>query len=70
MALPCDVSQPAHLTDLKVLLSLLAVVFISIQGLLRNMCLDVNYQSSWEILNCVSLKLKNTSLSNLLILQH
>lgn len=68
MALRHEVRQPACLTNLKVLWSLLALVFLYIQGLMINMCLDVNYQSSWEILNTFLLELKNITLSNVLIL--
>lgn len=70
MALPYDTSPTARLTDFKVLLLLLVLVFMSIQGLDINTCLDVSYQSSWEILTLFLLELKHTTLSNLVILQN
>lgn len=35
---------------------------MSIQGLLRNMCLDVNYQPSWDTLIMFLFELENTTL--------
>lgn len=70
MALPGDVSPAARLTDFKVLLSLLALVFTSIRGPDGNTCLDVSYQSSWEILTLFLLEWKHTTLPNLLNLQN
>lgn len=43
---PHNVSQAAHLTNLKALLSLLGLVFISVHRFPINMCLDVSDQSS------------------------
>lgn len=65
-AFPRDISQLACLMQLKVLLSWLELIFISVQGFLINTYLDAKHQSSWEIIMFL-LEFKNTTLSNLLI---